>query len=42
MTASTAAAAGHTLAAGPVRADAIKTDTDGLDAGDASRFMVRR
>jgi carboxymethylenebutenolidase len=35
MTASAAAAAGYTLAAGPVRADAIKTDTDGLDAGDA-------
>ena len=27
---SAAAAAGYTLAAGPVRADAIKTDTDGL------------
>jgi carboxymethylenebutenolidase len=35
MTASTAAAAGYTLAAGPVRADVVKTDTDGLDAGDA-------
>jgi carboxymethylenebutenolidase len=35
MTASAAAAAGYTLAAGPVRADVIKTDTDGLDAGDA-------
>lgn len=35
MTASAAAAAGYTLAAGPVRADAIKTDTSGLDAGDA-------
>jgi carboxymethylenebutenolidase len=35
MTASAAAAAGYTLAAGPVRADAIKTDTDGLTAGDA-------
>src|SRR6201991_1472947 len=32
---SAAAAAGYTLAAGPVRADAIKTDTDGLTAGDA-------
>ena len=30
MTASAAAAAGYTLAAGPVRADAIKTDTNGL------------
>jgi carboxymethylenebutenolidase len=35
MTASAATAAGYTLAAGPVRADAIKTETDGLDAGDA-------
>jgi carboxymethylenebutenolidase len=35
MTASAAVAAGYTLAAGPVRADAIKTDTDGLTAGDA-------
>ena len=35
MTASAAAAAGYTLAAGPVRADVIKTDTSGLDAGDA-------
>src|SRR5215469_866354 len=35
MTASAAAAAGYTLAAGPVRADAIKTDATGLDAGDA-------
>src|SRR5499427_209543 len=35
MTASAASAAGFTLAAGPVRADAIKTDTAGLDAGDA-------
>src|SRR5579871_6356701 len=35
MTASSAAAAGFTLAAGPVRADAIKTDTNGLTAGDA-------
>src|ERR1700758_3681750 len=34
MTASAAVAAGYTLAAGPVRADVIKTDTDGLDAGD--------
>src|SRR4030081_1854708 len=35
MAASAAAAAGYTLAAGPVRADAIKTPTDGLKAGDA-------
>src|SRR6185436_13575435 len=35
MTAAAAAAAGYTLAAGPVRADAIKTDTNGLRAGDA-------
>ena len=35
MTASAAVTAGYTLAAGPVRADAIKTDTSGLTAGDA-------
>jgi carboxymethylenebutenolidase len=35
MAASAAAAAGYTLAAGPVRADAIKTDTTGLTAGEA-------
>src|SRR3989440_8296503 len=35
MAASAAAAAGYTLAAGPVRADAIRTDTSGLTAGDA-------
>jgi carboxymethylenebutenolidase len=35
MTASAAVAAGYTLAAGPVRADVIKTDTEGLDTGDA-------
>ena len=34
MTASAAAAAGYTLAAGPVRADVIETDTRGLDAGE--------
>src|ERR1700758_3753351 len=34
MTASAAVAAGYTLAAGPVRADVIKTDTEGLDAGE--------
>jgi len=35
MSASAAAAAGYTLAAGPVRAQTIKTDTTGLTAGDA-------
>src|SRR5579871_510847 len=35
MSASAAVAAGYTLAAGPVRAEAIKTDTSGLKAGDA-------
>jgi carboxymethylenebutenolidase len=35
MTASAAAAAGYTLATGPVRADVITTDTNGLNAGDA-------
>jgi carboxymethylenebutenolidase len=35
MTASAAVAAGYTLAAGPVRAEVITTDTSGLDAGDA-------
>src|ERR1700730_14151200 len=35
MTASAAVSAGYTLAAGSVRADVIKTDTDGLTAGDA-------
>src|ERR1700719_683552 len=34
MSTSAAAAAGYTLAAGPVRADAIKTDTNGLTVGD--------
>jgi len=34
LAASAATAAGYTLAAGPVRADAIKTDTAGLSAGD--------
>jgi carboxymethylenebutenolidase len=34
MTTSAAAAAGYTLAAGPVRADAIKTDANGLTVGD--------
>jgi carboxymethylenebutenolidase len=35
MTATAAAAAGYTLAAGPVRADVIKTDTAGLIDGEA-------
>jgi len=35
MTASAAVTAGYTLAAGPVRADVIKTDTAGLTVGDA-------
>jgi carboxymethylenebutenolidase len=35
MSTSAAAAAGYTLAAGPVRADAIQTDTAGLKAGMA-------
>jgi carboxymethylenebutenolidase len=35
MSSSAAAAAGYTLATGPVRADAIQTDAKGLDAGDA-------
>ena len=35
MSSSAAAAAGYTLAAGPVRADAIQTDSKGLDAGMA-------
>jgi len=35
MTASAAVAAGYTLAAGPVRADVITTDTKGLTVGDS-------
>jgi carboxymethylenebutenolidase len=35
MAASAATAAGYTLAAGPVRADVIKTDTAGLAVGEA-------
>src|SRR5580693_1654921 len=35
MSSSAATAAGYTLAAGPVRAEVIHTDTTGLDAGDA-------
>jgi carboxymethylenebutenolidase len=34
MTSSAAVAAGYTLLAGPVRADAIKTDANGLTVGD--------
>ncbi len=36
MTASAAVTAGYTLAAGPVRADVIKTDTSGLSTGEAT------
>src|SRR5215813_3600247 len=36
MTASAAVTAGYTLAAGPVRAEVVTTDTDGLDVGDAT------
>src|SRR6201746_1643360 len=35
MPASAAVTGGYTRAAGPVRADVIKTDTNGLNAGDA-------
>jgi carboxymethylenebutenolidase len=35
MTASAASAAGYTLAAGPVRAQVLTTDTSGLSVGDA-------
>src|SRR3954469_2514121 len=35
MSATAAVAAGYTLAAGPVRAEAITTDTSGLRTGDA-------
>ena len=35
MSASAAVAAGYTLAAGPVRAEVITTDSSGLNAGDA-------
>ncbi|GMO11184.1 dienelactone hydrolase family protein [Bradyrhizobium sp. TM233] len=35
MSATAAVAAGYTLAAGPVRAEAITTDTNGLQVGDA-------
>ena len=40
MSASAAAAAGYTLAAGPVRADVIKTDTSGLATGDVKIKVV--
>ena len=40
MTAAGAAAAGYTLAAGPVRADAIHTSAEGLNAG-MSKVAVR-
>ena len=36
MASSAAAAAGYTLAAGPVRADVVQTDTKGLTAGEAT------
>jgi carboxymethylenebutenolidase len=42
MTASAAVMAGYTLAAGPVRADVIKTDTNGLNAGDAKIKVADR
>ena len=42
MSASAATAAGYTLAAGPVRADAIHTDTKGVDTGDAKGAGNRR
>ena len=35
MSSAAAAAAGYTLAAGPVRAQAITTDTSGMTVGDA-------
>ena len=35
MSSSAAAAAGYTLAAGPVRAEVIHTDAKGIEAGDA-------
>src|ERR1700709_762422 len=35
MTATAAVTAGYTVAAGPVRADVITTDSDGLTTGDA-------
>ena len=41
MTASAASAAGYTLAAGPVRAQVVTTDTSGLTVGEA-KVKVRR
>jgi len=42
MTAAAASAAGYTLAAGPVRADVITTDTKGLDTGTATVRVMDR
>src|SRR5208337_2327467 len=41
MTAAAATAAGYTIAAGEVRAEAIHTDTAGLDTGDAARRLAK-
>ena len=40
MTTTAAAAAGYSLAAGPVRAEAITTDTNGLTVGSASATVA--
>jgi len=40
MTATAASAAGYTLAAGPVRADVITTDTKGLDTGTGTVRVI--
>jgi carboxymethylenebutenolidase len=40
MSSSAAAAAGYTLAAGPVRADVIHTDAKGLEVGDAKVKVI--
>ena len=42
MTATAASAAGYTLAAGPVRAEVITTDTKGLDAGSGTVRVMDR
>ncbi|MGG6498872.1 UNVERIFIED_CONTAM: dienelactone hydrolase family protein, partial [Bacteroidetes bacterium 56_B9] len=42
MTATAASAAGYTLAAGPVRADVITTDTKGLDTGSGTVRVMDR
>ena len=42
MTATAASAAGYTLAAGPVRADVITTDTKGLDTGTGMVRVLER